>query len=53
MERNVIGLPAGFVAGKAESLGMILVHTLAEQLRGNVEYRSHEGTETILRFPMD
>lgn len=48
-----IGLPAGFVAGKAESLGMILVHTLAEQLRGNVEYRSHEGTETILRFPMD
>jgi PAS domain S-box-containing protein len=46
-----IGLPAAFVADKAESLGMILIHILAEQLRGRIDFRSHGGTEAILRFP--
>ncbi len=46
-----IGLPAAFEADKTVSLGMILVHTLADQLRGRVDFRSREGTEAILRFP--
>jgi PAS domain S-box-containing protein len=46
-----IGLPAAFAADEAESLGMILIHTLAEQLRGSIDFRSHGGTEAILRFP--
>jgi PAS domain S-box-containing protein len=46
-----VGLPGGFAAEKAETLGMILVYTLAVQLRGSVEYRSRDGTEAVLRFP--
>ena len=46
-----VGLPGGFAAEKAETLGMILVYTLAIQLRGSVEYRSRDGTEAVLRFP--
>jgi PAS domain S-box-containing protein len=48
-----IGFSDAFGADKAESLGMILIHTLAEQLRGKIEFHSHEGTEAILRFPID
>lgn len=48
-----IGLPKPFAPDKAESLGMTLIHTLAEQLRGKIEFRSHDGTEAILRFPID
>ncbi len=48
-----IGLPAGFVADKAESLGMILAHTLAEQLRGAVTYGSDNGTVAILQFSIE
>jgi PAS domain S-box-containing protein len=47
-----VGLPEAFAADKANSLGMILVHTLAEQLQGKIEFRSREGTEAILRFPI-
>jgi PAS domain S-box-containing protein len=45
------GLPAGFEAEKAESLGMILMRTLTEQLRGTLAFRSLDGTEAILCFP--
>jgi len=47
-----VGLPPGFAAEKAESMGMVLVHTLAAQLRGSIEYRSYGGTEAVLRFPI-
>jgi PAS domain S-box-containing protein len=47
------GLPEGFDPGRSESLGMILVHSLAAQLRGSVEYRSYKGAEGILRFPIE
>jgi PAS domain S-box-containing protein len=46
------GLADGFAADKAESLGMILVHALAEQLRGKIEFRRGAGTDAILRFPI-
>lgn len=47
-----VGLPAGFVAEESESLGMVIIQTVAAQLRGKVEYRSRGGTEAILRFPI-
>jgi PAS domain S-box-containing protein len=46
-----VGLPASFEPKKAESLGMILVHTLASQLGGTMQFRADRGTEAILRFP--
>jgi PAS domain S-box-containing protein len=48
-----VGLAEGFAADKAESLGMILVHSLADQLGGKLEFRSREGTEAVLRFPAE
>jgi PAS domain S-box-containing protein len=48
-----VGLPEGFAPGGAESLGMILVHTLAAQLHGKVEFRSFKGTEASLSFPIE
>ena len=47
-----VGLPDDFSADKAESLGMILVQTLAGQLKGKMEFRSRGGTEAILSFPI-
>jgi two-component sensor histidine kinase len=47
-----VGLPEGFAPDMAESLGMILIHTLARQLRGKIEFRRGKGTEAILRFPI-
>lgn len=47
-----VGLPADFSADRAESLGMILVQTLASQLRGRMDFRSRGGTEAILSFPI-
>ena len=32
---------------------MILVLTLANQLKGRVDFRNFGGTEAILRFPVD
>jgi PAS domain S-box-containing protein len=46
-----IGFPEGFSADTADSFGLILVRTLAAQLRGKVEFRSYGGAEAILRFP--
>lgn len=45
-----VGLGAGFAADKADTLGMILLHSLAAQLRGKIEFKSGNGTEAILRF---
>jgi two-component sensor histidine kinase len=47
-----VGLSAGFAADKADSLGMILLYSLAAQLRGKLEFKSDMGTEAILLFPM-
>ncbi len=48
-----VGLPKDYEAGMADSLGMILVHSLANQLLGTMEFRGDKGTEAILRFPSE
>jgi PAS domain S-box-containing protein len=45
-----VGLPTGLDLQSAETLGMILIHTLAGQLDGEIEFRCDGGTEAILRF---
>jgi PAS domain S-box-containing protein len=47
-----IGFPEDFSVDTADSFGLILVRTLAAQLRGKVEFRSYGGAEAILRFPL-
>jgi two-component sensor histidine kinase len=41
---NGIGLPNGFDISKADSLGLKLVSILSEQLGGEMEYKSKDGT---------
>lgn len=48
---NGIGLPNGFDFRKAESLGMQLINTLTEQLRGTIEQVKCEGTGFKISFP--
>ena len=51
---NGIGLPTGFDARNARSLGLKLVNFLARhQLRATVGVRSEQGTEFELRFPLN
>jgi len=49
---NGIGLPNGFDFRKAESLGMQLINTLTEQLRGTIEQIKGEGTGFKISFPV-
>ena len=42
---NGIGLPEGFDIEKANTLGMILITSLASQLNGSLEIKSSDGTE--------
>jgi two-component sensor histidine kinase len=54
VRENGIGLPAGFDACHARSLGLKLVNFLSKhQLRSTVEVRSGEGTAFELRFPVN
>jgi PAS domain S-box-containing protein len=51
---NGIGLPAGFDARQARSLGLKLVNFLARhQLRTNVDILSGDGTAFEFRFPVN
>jgi two-component sensor histidine kinase len=47
-----VGLPVDLVVESAESLGMILIRTLATQLGGEVEFTVGNGTEAVVRFPV-
>jgi len=47
---NGAGMPPN--ATGSESLGMILVESLAQQLRGTAEVRSEQGTTWRIRFPL-
>jgi PAS domain S-box-containing protein len=47
---NGIGLPKDFKYQEADSLGIQLVYTLAEQLDGEVEVESKSGTRFLLTF---
>jgi two-component sensor histidine kinase/PAS domain-containing protein len=46
-----IGLPPGFDAAHASSLGLQLVTTLADQVGGSVEFRGDGGTEVVVHMP--
>jgi two-component sensor histidine kinase len=48
---NGIGLPEGAVTGEDGTLGLQLVRTLADQLRGAVEIGTLGGTEFRITFP--
>ena len=47
-----VGLPVDLDPHQAQSLGMLLIRILTEQLGGNVEFRRDTGTDAILRFPI-
>ena len=47
---NGVGLPEGFDPAATQSLGMRLVHVLAEQLGASIELRGTNGMECILTF---
>jgi len=49
---NGAGLPEGFEADKTESLGMLLVNALTDQLDGSLEWSTGEGTEWKMTFPI-
>jgi PAS domain S-box-containing protein len=48
---NGRGLPPGFDMDSASTLGMQLVASLAEQLRGQISAHNQNGAEFVLRFP--
>ena len=45
-----IGLPSGLNVEQAESLGVQLITTLANQLNGTLEVKSEHGTEFVILF---
>jgi PAS domain S-box-containing protein len=45
-----IGLPEAVHPEDAESIGMVLITALTEQLAGELEWRRAAGTEALLRF---
>ena len=46
-----VGLPEGFVIEKTESLGLILVNSLVQQLGGTLEIERSGGAAFRIRFP--
>ena len=45
-----VGIPPEFDLDSPKSLGLILVKTFTRQLHGDMEVRSTEGTEVVVRF---
>ncbi len=50
MSDDGVGMPAGLDLARAETLGLQLVHDLAEQLHGEVEIAQAGGTTFRVRF---
>lgn len=50
IEDNGKGLPDGFNPEQSDSLGMQLIFTLIEQLEGNIDMSSDEGTKYLITF---
>jgi len=46
-----IGIPEAYVEGKEGSLGIVLVRTLADQLKGKLEIARDKGTTISLKIP--
>jgi len=51
VEDNGIGLPEDFNIDSNNSLGLLLVKSLTEQINGSLELKSINGTKFILSFP--
>jgi two-component sensor histidine kinase len=47
---NGIGLPGNIELDKINSMGLLLVRVLTEQLGGTIQISRHSGTEYIIRF---
>jgi hypothetical protein len=47
-----VGMPEKFELKDSPSLGLSLVHTLVEQLEGNLEILRDRGTTFRVTFPM-
>ncbi len=50
---NGVGLPESLDFRRSESLGLQLVNTLAEQLKGTIEHTSNHGAEFKVTFPRE
>ncbi len=46
-----VGLPAGFDVHQAQSLGLLIVRSLAEQLGGSLVHEPGAGTKLTVNFP--
>jgi two-component sensor histidine kinase len=46
-----VGLPPDFHEKKTGSLGMRLIHSLTEQIKGTLEINSDQGTQIRIKFP--
>jgi two-component sensor histidine kinase len=51
IQDNGVGLPDGLEPTGASSLGLNLIHILAEQLKGEVHTENGEGTTFMVTFP--
>ena len=47
------GLPEGFNISESNSLGIKLVHTLTDQIKGSFKIKGDKGTSCVLEFPTD
>jgi len=45
-----VGLPSDFNKKRTDSLGMRLIHSLTEQIKGVIEIRSNQGTQISVKF---
>ncbi len=50
---NGVGLPEALDFRRSESLGLQLVNTLVEQLKGTIEHAGNHGTEFKVTFPRE
>ncbi len=51
VEDDGIGMTTGTGGDESDSLGLLLVNTLAEQLGGQMEFRCDVGTRCLIKFP--
>lgn len=51
VEDDGVGLPAGYLEGRPNSLGFRIVEILSHQVDGSVTQRDGPGTRIVLRFP--
>jgi PAS domain S-box-containing protein len=48
-----VGLPPGMDPATADTMGMVLIRLLSDQLRGKVSFTGANGTAAVLSFPLE